>query len=509
MTKLQAMKTNKHHIFCRFFLQNSQDIVSCHESTCPHTRKTPKHNHITYITLLMMIFLISSCQIFNKYTAPKYDEQGLFRGKNPTDTTTISSIPWQEYFKDSILVALIDSGLTKNYDLRIAVSRIKQAETNLRIARAAFFPDVTLVGQALEARTSTGSAGTKVLGYPTDQFTLAVSASWEIDIWGKIARQKRAAYARFLNSQAYRNLVQTSLIANIATTYYALLSMDEQLRITQETVQLLKESTSTMEAMKEAGMLNAAAVEQSKALLYSTQTTIPDLEIQIRQLENSISLMLGQKPDTIMRTSITSQIVPAELKYGIPLQMLARRPDIQQAELSFRAAFELTNAAQASLYPSITLGSASASSLVGYTSSSISNFFKPENILANIVGGITQPLFAKRQLTGALKIAKAQQEEALLTFEQTILTASQEVSNILFTYQSSLRKNDTRAKQVQSLKTAVDYTQELLKAGEANYTEVLTAEQHLLHAQLSQVNDQLEQLQATVNLYRALGGGIE
>ncbi|MDR2038687.1 MAG: efflux transporter outer membrane subunit [Bacteroidales bacterium] len=459
--------------------------------------------------LIFHIGILSSCQIFNRYHSPEYDARSLFRGEDPSDTTTIADIPWKKYFNDTILVGLIDEGLKNNYDLRIAATRIREAEVNLKMARAGFFPSVSIVAEAAETRVSMGESGKKVLGYPKDQFTLAAAVSWELDIWGKISRQKRAAYARFLSSETYKNLVQTSLIANIATTYYALLAMDEQLTITTETIELLEESKSTMEALKDAGVLNGAAVEQSKALLYATRTSVPDLENQVRQLENSICLMLGRKPDSIPRSSMSRQVIPDELKYGVPVQMLAKRPDIRQAELGFRAAFELTNAARASFYPSLTLGSQTSGSMIGYTSTTISDFFKPENIMANIAGGLVQPIFAKRQLTGNLQIAKAQQEEALLTFEKTVLDASQEVSDILYSYKSSLRKNETRAKQVEALKTAVYFTQELLKAGEANYTEVLTAEQNLLQAQLSQVNDFLEQLQATVNLYRALGGGAD
>jgi outer membrane protein TolC len=216
--------------------------------------------------------------------------------------------------------------------------------------------------------------------------------------------------------------------------------------------------------------------------------------------------MLGRTPGVITRQSIYNQQYPDRLDYGVPAQMLAKRPDVQQAELSFRSAFELTNAAQASFYPSITLSSGS----IGFgTTNTLSNFFKPENIFASIIGGLTQPLFARKQLTGNLKIAKAQQQEALLTFEQTVLNAGQEVTDILFSFESSLKKNETREKQIKSCQNSVHFTQELLKAGDANYTEVLTAEQNLLSALLNQVNDKLEQLQCTVNLYKALGGGAE
>lgn len=255
------------------------------------------------------------------------------------------------------------------------------------MAKAAYFPDVSLVGQVNHSRSSDGGRGKDVLGYHSTNYSLGVSASWELDIWGKLNRQSKAKYAQFLNSHAYKNLIQTSLVANIATSYYSLLALDEKLAVTIETVKLLEENVETMQALKESGLQNGAAVEQSKSLLYSTRASIPDLESQIRQMENSICTMLGRKPGTIARSTIFEQQYTEKLEYGVPVQMLAKRPDVQQAELSFRSAFELTNAAQASFYPSITLSSGS----IGYgTTNTLSNFFKPENIFASIIGGLTQ-----------------------------------------------------------------------------------------------------------------------
>lgn len=451
----------------------------------------------------------TSCGVLNsnKYKSPEVDASGMFRDENPTDTTTIANIPWREYFSDPALQALIDEGLTNNYDLRLAYNRIQQAEAGLYIAKSAYFPTVALGAQVTHTQKSISNGKERVLGYNGgDQWALGFVVQWEADIWGKLNSKTKAQYANLVSTHAYRNLIQTSLVANIATTYYSLLALDEQLKITLETIELLKESTATMQAMMQAGLLNRAGVKQSEALLYSTQVSVPDLQMQINQLENSLSLLLGRKPGPITRTAIDNQSVPSELQVGIPAQMLAKRPDVLQAEMGFRYAFEMKNVAQRSLYPSLTLGSSSS---VGFASNTLSQFFKPTNILANIVGGLTQPIFAGNQLRGQYKIAKAQQEEALLTFEQTVLTASQEVSNIMFTYETSLRKNEDRAKQVDALSLAVGDTQQLLKAGEANYTEVLQAEQSLLQAQLGQVSDKLEQLQASVNLYRALGGGIE
>lgn len=458
------------------------------------------------VLAVLMLSTLSSCQLTNKYKTPEADTENLYRGESSTDTTTIANIPWREYFKDANLQALIAEGLENNYDLKMAVTRIQQAEAGLGMARAAYFPNVALVGNVEHTRFSQGAEGKDVLGYHKNNYTLGVAVSWELDIWGKMNRQSRAKYAQFLSSQAYHNLIQTSLISNIATSYYTLLALDEQLKITKETLLILEESTATMEAMKESGMLNAAAVEQSKALLYGTQVSVPTLESQIRQLENAICVMLGKKGGSIERSSIDMQNVPEQLQAGIPVQMLAKRPDVLQAELNFRSAFELTHAAQASFYPTISLGTGS---LIGYNNTSLSGFFKPENIFASIIGGLTQPIFARKQLTTQLKVAKAQQQEALLNFEKTVLTAGKEVSDILYTYESSQKKNENRNKQIESLTKAVEYTQELLLAGEATYTEVLNAEQSYLQAQLGKVSDKLEQLQASVSLYRALGGGVE
>jgi len=466
------------------------------------------NKYIKGVILLGLIALIGlpSCQVMNKYKSPEYDTDSLYRDKVSTDTATIANIPWKEYFSDDYLVALIEEGIVNNFNLQIAYTRIQQAEANLSMAKAAYFPDVTLVGQVDHSRNSNGADGKDVLGYHSTNYSLGVSATWELDIWGKLNRQSKSRYAQFLNSYAYKNLIHSSLVANIATSYYSLLALDEKLLITVETVKLLEENVETMEALKNAGIQNGAAVEQSKALLYSTQATIPDLESQIVQLENSISTLIGRKPGFISRSTIYKQKYPDRLEYGIPAQMLAKRPDVQQAELSFRSAFELTNAAQASFYPSITLSSGT----IGFgTSNTLSNFFKPENIFASIIGGLTQPIFAKKQLTGNLKIAKAQQQEALLVFEQTVLTAGQEVTDILYSFESSLKKNDIRENQIDACRNSVYFTQELLKAGDANYTEVLNAEQNLLAAQLNRVNDRLEQLQYSVNLYKALGGGVE
>lgn len=465
-----------------------------------------KSKYIKGIVLSGLIALIGlpSCQVMNKYKTPEVNSENLFRDMNPTDTTTIANIPWHEYFKDPFLQSYIDEGIHNNFDMLIATERIKQAEASLGMAKAAYFPDVALTGQVQHSRNSNGARGKDVLGYHSTSYTLGIAVSWEADVWGKLNRQSRSKYADMLNSYAGRNLIQTSLISNIANTYYSLMALDKQLEVTKEMVVLMEENLETTEALKEAGMTNGAAVEQTRAALHSVRVSIPDLEASIRQLENAMCTMLGRRPGSIERSYLDNQEVPTQLAYGVPMQMLAKRPDVQSAEFSFRSAFELTHAAKASFYPSITLSSGT----IGYANNTLSNFFKPENIFANIIGGLTQPIFARKQLLTQYKVAKAEQQATLLTFEKTILEAGQEVSDIMNTYENSLKKTQNRNIQVESLTKAVSYTQDLLKAGEATYLEVLSAQQGLLEAQLNQVSDKLQQLQSTSNLYRALGGGI-
>ncbi|MCD7899280.1 MAG: efflux transporter outer membrane subunit [Bacteroides sp.] len=472
-----------------------------------------KYKDIKKLTGILLLSVgLSSCQVFNRYTAPKIDTENLFRDREETDTTSIANIPWREYFRDPALQSLIEEALLNNYDMQIALERVKQAEATLGMARAAYFPDLTLSGQFEQTRLSssdplTGTARERnTLAYHKETYTLGLVTTWELDLWGRMNRDSRAKYAQMLNSYAGQYLVKTTLISNLANTYYSLLALDEQLRVTQNMIELMKENLITTIALRDAGMTTGAAVKQTEAALYGAQASVSDLENNIRQLENSISTLLGRKPGPIQRTLLNQQAVPTELAYGIPVQMLAKRPDVQQAELAFRAAFELTNVARASFYPSIKL----TTGLLGYTTvNGLSQFFKPEHLFASIIGGLTQPIFARRQLITQLEIAKADQRAALFTFEKTVLSASEEVSGILSTFELSLRKIQSRNLQVESLEQAVYFTQELLKAGEANYLEVLTAQQSLLNAKLTQINDKLEQLQATSDLYRALGGGVE
>ncbi len=461
---------------------------------------------------LITLISVSSCQITNRYTSPKIDTEALFRDEVATDTNTIANIPWKDFYSDPLLQQYIEKGLEHNHDMLIAQQRIKQAEAVLGQTRAAYFPDLALTAQVDQTRLSNADPLTGVpqernnLAYHKEAYTLGVVASWELDIWGKLNRKSRASYADMLNSYAGRNLIQTSLIANIANTYYSLLALDEQLSVTQDMIQLIEETLEITMILKESEEATSAAVEQTRATLHNTKTTVPELEKNIKHLENALSVMIGEPAGSIERTRLENQTVKTDLSIGVPAQLLAKRPDVLQAELAFRSAFELTNVARASFYPTIKL----TSGMIGFsTVNGLSNFFKPENLIASLVGGLTQPLFARNQLLTQLKVAKAEEKATLLGFEKAVLSAGQEVSNILTSYETSTQKNEDRKIQVEAQQKAVNDTQELLNAGFATYLEVLSAQQGLLQAQLSQVNDKLEQLQAVTNLYRALGGGTQ
>ena len=469
-----------------------------------------QHKKISIRILMVMIIAVGfvSCRNYKELAkVPQPDTKNMVRdaAENSTDTTSLATIPWKSYFPDAKLQTLIAEGLDHGYNMQVAMTRIQQAEAGLYMSKSALLPSVGAAARVDYTRMSSGNRGTDVFGYTSNINSLGLTASWEADLWGKLNSQTKSKYTAYLNMLEYRKLIQTTLISTIAKSYYSLMALDEQLRTTKETIVLLQKSEETMQALKDAGQITAAGVEQSKALLYSTQLSVFDLESRMRQQENAICVLIGRAPGAIDRGSINDQIIPSTMNGNVSVRTLSNRPDVKQAELSLQSAYALTDAAKAAFYPTLSINTLS----LGFAAGGVSNFFSPAHLAAEIIAGITQPIFSRGQLKGNLKITKAQQDEALLTFSNTLLVAGQEVSDILYSYKSLVNKNEWRDKQVESLIKSVNYTQELLKAGEANYTEVLSAQQNLLSAQLSKVNDKLDQLTQSVSLYKALGGGVQ
>jgi multidrug efflux system outer membrane protein len=449
---------------------------------------------------LTLALLLASCKVTQPYERPAVRTQGLYRDVAATDTTSLADTPWDRLFPDTLLQRLIAEGITNNLDLKTAMTRIQAAEANLAQSKMAFFPSVTGNGATSVAKVpNVPSAAT---GFASRQYQLYVNSSWEADIWGKLRSTKRSYVAALLQSESYRRAVQTQLIANIANAYYSLLAYDAQLKITQQNVDIWIENVSTMKELKEAAVVTGAAVVQSEASRYAAEVTIPTLKQSIRETENALSVLLGRVPGPISRTTIEAQQVPDSLTTGVPAQLLSRRPDVQQAEYGLISAFELTNVAKTYFYPSLTL-----TANAGFSAVALGDLFKSASIFGNLAAGLAQPIFNKGLNTQRLKVAQATQEQSLIAFQSTLLTAGQEVSNALFAYQTAGDRAVLRTKQLAALEKSVEYTKELLKYSSANYTEVLVAQQSMLTAQLNSVGDRLQQLQSVVNLYRALGGG--
>ena len=446
--------------------------------------------------------ILVSCNTSKHYQRGAVSTDGLFGNTATSDSANLAEKPWSELFTETHLQKLIQEGLNNNLDLQLAVQKVMEAEAYFSQSKAALLPSVSANSKGIYTRNpeSIYPDGPREIS----TYQLSSDASWEVDLWGKLRSSKRAAYANLLASDAGQKTVQTRLISNIASAYYALVGLDAKLAITQLTVKNNIDLVETLKVLKESGRVTGAAIVQSEAARYAAEVTIPDLEQQIRETENALCLLLGRVPETIERGKIEEQKLSVVLQTGIPAQMLDNRPDVMQAEYALMSAYEITGNARAYFYPALTL-TASA----GFAAADLDKLIDPISFAANVIGGLAQPIFNKKLNTTRLKVSQAQQEEALISFRNTLLKAGQEVHNTLGSYESAVQKIGLRQLQLDALIKSVDYTKELLTYGSATYTEVLNAQTSLLSAQLSSVNDQLQQLNAVVTLYRALGGGWE
>ncbi|RHJ95049.1 TolC family protein [Parabacteroides bouchesdurhonensis] len=441
--------------------------------------------------------MLSSCGIYSKYKPATTVPDNLYGTTITTeDTTSLGSMDWRDLFNDPYLQSLIEQGLQNNTDLQSAQLRVEEAEAALLSARLAFLPAFALSPQG----TVSSFDGHKA----TQTYSLPVTASWELDIFGRMRNAKQQAKALYAQSKDYRQAVRTQLISGIANTYYTLLMLDEQLAISQQTEEAWKETVASTRAMMNAGMVNEAAVSQMEATYYQVRTSILSLKEQINQVENSLALLLAETPRRYERSKLELQQIPENFSVGIPMQMLACRPDVRIAERSLEQAFYGTNQARSAFYPSIVL-----SGSAGWTNSAGMMIVNPGKFLASAVGSLTQPLFNRGQVIAQYRIARAQQEKAALAFQQALLNAGSEVNDALTAYQTSKEKSILFDKQVASLQTALKSTSLLMEHSNTTYLEVLTARQTLLSAQLSQTANRFTEIQSIVNLYRVLGGGQE
>ena len=445
--------------------------------------------------------LMTSCGLYNKYERPEVNAKGIVRDVQSTtdtlavaDTASFGNLPWREVFTDPQLQSLIETGLANNTNLLNAALNVKMVEDQLMIAKLAFVPGFTFSPQGTVASWD-GNKATKT-------YSLPVTASWSVDLFGNLLNVKRSAQMALLATKDYQQVVQTKVISNIANMYYTLLMLDKQLQVVNDMSKLVEETWNIMKIQKELGRVKETSVQSAEANLYSVQAQAADLKRQIRETENSLSLLLGQQAQTIKRGTFEGQSLPSKFSTGIGLQLLNNRPDVHYAEMSLAQCFYDVNTARSKFYPNITISGTGA-----FTNSGGGGIVNPGKWLLSAVGSLTQPIFAHDQIIAGLKVAKAKQEQAYNTWQNAVLSAGSEVSNALVLYNSSDEKSKLEEKQVESLKKNVEYNKMLFNDGSATYLEVITAQQSLLNAELSKVADDFYKMQAVVNLYYALGGG--
>lgn len=454
------------------------------------------------LTIMSATLLLSSCGLYNKYERPDVNTTGLVRDTASVsdtlavrDTANFGNLPWREVFTDPQLQALIEQGLENNVDLLNAALNVKMVEAQLTAAKLAFVPSFTFSLQG----TLSSWDGSKT----TKTYSLPVQASWSLDLFGNLLSQKRSAQTALLATKDYQLVVKTQVIANIANMYYTLLMLDRQLEIVNEMSGVTKETWDMMKGLKELSAgYNSTSVSSAEANYYSVLAQAADLKRQIRETENSLSLMLGQSAQAIKRGRLEDQNLPSKFSTGIPLQMLNNRPDVHYAEMSLAQCFYNVQTARSRFYPSITISGSGA-----FTNSSGAGIVNPGKWLLSAVGSLVQPLFMNGQLIAGLKVAKAEQEQAYNTWQNAVLQAGNEVSNALVLYNTSDERSRLEQKQVAALRRAVEDTKMLYHDRSSNYLEVITAETNLLNAELTKVADDFYKMQAVVNLYQALGGG--
>lgn len=445
--------------------------------------------------------LLSSCGIYNKYERPEVNTTGLVRDVTSatdtlavTDTTSFGNLPWRSVFTDPQLQSIIEKGLANNTDLLNAALNVKMVEAQLTAAKLAFVPSFTFSPQGTISSWD-GSKATKT-------YSLPINASWSIDLFGNLLNQKRSAQMALLATKDYQLVVKTNLIANIANMYYTLMMLDKQLEIVDNMTGLTKDTWDMMKLQKELGNTKETSVQSAEANYYSVLAQAADLKRQIRETENSLSLLIGQQAQTIGRGKLDNQSLPSDFSTGIGIQMLNNRPDVHYAEMTLAQCFYDVQTARSKFYPNLTISASGA-----FTNSSGMGIVNPGKWLLNAVGSLVQPIFMNGQLVAGLKVAKAQQEQAYNTWQNAVLSAGSEVSNALVLYNSSDEKSKLEQKQIESLTKNVEYTKDLFTMGNSTYLEVISAQQSLLNAELSKVQDDFYKMQAVVNLYYALGGG--
>jgi len=448
--------------------------------------------------------LMSSCGVYNKYERPAVDTKGLFRDTISDvdtlvvqDTASFGNLPWRSVFTDAQLQQYIEQGLEKNANLQNAVLTVQMYETMLKAAKLAFLPAINFGTQNGMGTISTIYTDPSVT---TKSYTLPVTASWTLDLFGNILSQKRSTQMKMLGAKDYQMAVRAQVIGGVANAYYTLLMLDEQLRIVTEMSGMAKETWEMMKLQYQLGRMRSTSVQSAEAAYLATQTQANEFKRQIRATENALSLLIGQAGQQIPRSTLAEQSLPTEFSTGVGFALLKNRPDVHNAEMTLASCFHDVQTARSQFYPNITVGATGA-----FTNSN--GAFNPGKWLLSLFGSLTQPIFNRGALTANLKVSKIKYEQAFNNWQNAILQAGNEVSNALVNYNSYDANSKLEAQRIEVLTKNVEDTRALYKSSGSSYLEVLTAQTQLLNAQLSKVGDDFSKMQAVVSLYTALGGG--
>lgn len=448
---------------------------------------------------------LSGCKsLYGKYERPDVTVSGLVRDSASlgdtlavADTTSFANIPWRSVFTDPQLQSLIEKGLANNPNLLNAALNVQMAEAQLKAAKLSFLPSFSFTPSGTLSSWD-GNKASKI-------YSLPINASWNIDLFGNLLSQKRAAQMSLLQTQDYQVSVQTNLIANIANMYYTLLMLDKQVEIVSDMEELTKQTWDMMKLQFDGKIgVRSTSVQAAESNYYSVLTQKVDLLRQIRETENSLSLLIGQQAQTINRGKLEDQSLPENFSTGVGIQLLANRADVHAAEMSLAQCFYNVQTARSQFYPGLNIAGSGA-----FTNSSGAGIVNPGKWLLSAVASLTQPIFQNGKLIAGLKVAKAQYEQAYNTWQNAILSAGSEVSNALVLYNSSAEKSAIEEKQVEVLKKNVEDTKRLMAEAGSTYLEVITAQSSLLNVELSKVADDFYKMQAVVQLYYALGGGAK
>ena len=443
---------------------------------------------------ILSTLMLTGCGTYSQYHRTGIRTENLYWNLSvDIDTTNIASMSWREMFTDQELQSLIETGLQQNTDLNVARLRVEAAEATLMTAKLSYLPSLGINAEG---------GGSRYDGVTAKTYNVGASASWELDIFGKLTAAKRGAVAALQGSRDYQQAVQTQLIATIADSYYTLAMLDEQMAINNRTLENWRATVRTLEALKKVGKANEAGVLQAKANVMQLESSQLAICKSIAETENALSAILAMPSQPIKRSSLAEASFPDTISIGVPLQLLSNRPDVRQAEMELAQAFYATHVARSAFCPNIPL-----SGTLGWTNNEGGAITNPGQWLFNAISSLTQPLFNRGTNIANLKIAQTKQEEAKLLFQQSLLNAGKEVNDALTAWQTAKSQYEINTRQVETLREAVRKTELLMSHSSTSYLEVLTTQQSLLNAEQAQAQDRFGEIQGIINLYHALGGG--